>query len=278
MTKEDDDAIFASAFGAREAQPDTGAAKDTQPAEQQEQPQEQATEAKPETPAAEQPAETPPTEQAEAQPAPQTPAKPPIDPEQFKGYLDEKFKRREAEQERDRLRAEIQAFQQQQRQPEKTPDVIDDPDGFNRHLAAQLDQRVTTLKLQQSEFMATKDYGAELVGKVKEWAMRLDDARANALVGQISPFHAAVEEYKKEQAAEALKKYDFDLEKMKADWLKEMQAQAGQTPPVQSPSNPQAPVQALPPKVAGAGGAVPQPPSMTDDDLFRTVFTRKTGT
>lgn len=53
--------------------------------------------------------------------------KPGVDPEQFKGYLDEREKRQNAERERDELRKQLEA---KQPEPEAAIDPVDDPQGF----------------------------------------------------------------------------------------------------------------------------------------------------
>lgn len=197
--------------------------------------------------------------------------KPRVDPEQFKGYLDEREKRQAVERELKELRQQL-AQQQQARPQEPPPDIYENPEGYKQHLEAQYETRLNQMKLQQSEFLATRDFGAELVNEVKEWAMRLDDATAGHLLKQASPFHAAVERYRQEQSAKTLKDYDYDLDKLKAKWLEELKAQqapAGQQAPPQ-----QQPVQNLPPKVAGEGGHVAQQPKQSEGDFFRSVFTR----
>lgn len=206
----------------------------------------------------------------EPAPAAVEPEKPKIEPEQFKGYLDEREKRQQAEREREELRRELTRLQQAAPK-EPPPNIYDNPEGYQQHLQAQYDQRLTQMKLEQSEFLATRDYGAETIGKVKDWAMRLDPARANSLIASASPFHAAVEAYRQEQAAAVLKKYDYDLDKMKSEWAKELQAARPAAPQPGAPSSPQQP---LPPKVAGAGGLVGSAPVQSEDDFFRSVFQR----
>lgn len=160
--------------------------------------------------------------------------------------------------------------QQQQRPKEPAPDIYENPEGYRQHIETQYEARLTQMKLEQSEFLASRDYGAELVGEVKQWAARLDDARAQHLLAQASPFHAAVEAFRQEKAAAQLKEHDYDLEKLKAKWLAELQAQ-------QAPAGQQAPqsgAQNLPPKIAGAGGGLGKAPTPSEDTIFRSVFSR----
>lgn len=199
--------------------------------------------------------------------------KPRIDPEQFRGYLDEREKRQKLEAELEALRR--QATQQQQQKPKEPPSVYDDPEGYQRHLESEYDSRLRNQKLETSEFMARRDFGDDLVNEVRDWAARLPPSAADHLVGQPSPFHAAVEAYRKEQASAALREHDYDLEKLKEAWLKEhmaakpdaQQADSGQAKQPEPETGSK-----LPPKVVGSGGLVGKEPVMPEGERFNRFF------
>lgn len=173
------------------------------------------------------------------------------------------------------LARELEQYKQQQARPqEPPPDIYENPDGYRQYLEAQQDARINQLKLQQSEFFATREYGAELVDTVKQWASRLDEATANHLLAQPSPFHAAVERYRQEQSSSTLREYDFNLDKLKEKWLEEYKAQNPAPSSQAAPQQQQQPAPNLPPKVAGEGGHVAQAPKQSEGDFFRSVFTR----
>lgn len=194
------------------------------------------------------------------------PEKPKVDPEQFKGYLDEREKRQAAERKYEELRKRLE--QQQPKDPE--PDILDDPEGFKRRIKSDYETMMMRQKMQQSEFFAARDYGHDLVKEVKLWAAELDPATADRLASQASPFHAAVEEYKREQALKMLSEYDYDVEKMKAKFLEDMKAQ--QPLSQGAPASP-AQTQNLPPKVAGEGGGVgSDPATISKGERFNRFF------
>lgn len=267
MTKNDE--VFADVFSATQNAPKAEEAKAPEaPAKEPETPKEPSPSAQQEASAAAPVAETP-----------QQPPNPQLSQEE---YLALRRAREEAKEtktalEIERLKAanyerELAQFrqQQQQRPKEPAPDIYENPEGYRQHIETQYEARLTQMKLEQSEFLASRDYGAELVGEVKQWAARLDDARAQHLLAQASPFHAAVEAFRQEKAAAQLKEHDYDLEKLKAKWLADLQAQ-------QAPAGQQAPqsgAQTLPPKIAGAGGGLGKAPTPSEDAIFRSVFSR----
>lgn len=138
----------------------------------------------PETPEPK-PAETPTTPPIEAQPEPQqepveqpTPVTPPAAPETDRNVpltslLDERDKRKAAE----RRLADLEAAQQQQRQPAARPDPYDDPDGYDAAIEKRIADRALATKFELSEVMARDKHGDELVAKAMEWGA--ERAQAN---------------------------------------------------------------------------------------------------
>lgn len=121
--------------------------------------------------------------------------------------LDERDKRKAMEQELERLRAA-----QQPVQTVEAPDMFEDPDGF----AAYQDQKVQAAlygqKLQFSERMAKKEYGADVFEQAKAWAFERcnTDPMFNAKVAQSpDPYDFAISEWKREQIVSQVTPDDF---------------------------------------------------------------------
>lgn len=120
--------------------------------------------------------------------------------------LDERDKRKGLEQELERLRA------QQTAPSVEAPDMFEDPDGF----AAYQDQKVQAAlygqKLQFSERMAKKEYGADVFEQAKAWAFERcnSDPMFNAKVAQSpDPYDFAISEWKREQIVSQVTPDDF---------------------------------------------------------------------
>ena len=236
---------------------------------------------------------------AAAEITPQTPAAPVeaqkaeekrgVDPEQFKGYLDEREKRQKLEADAEQLRRENaqikQQLEQQKRQEEqKPPDRYDDPDGFDRWQQGQLDTALMRQRNDMSEFNARREFGDDLINKVDAWLLSEGKQHVSALMRHVSPYHAAVEVYRKEQSSSTLKTYDYDLEKAKTEWRKEWEAELAAKAQPQQPapaqpassntSQPQKPADKLPPNVANSGGTEGKPVTLSGGEFFSSVFSR----
>jgi hypothetical protein len=115
--------------------------------------------------------------------------------------LDEREKRqqfaREAEEARrevERLRQQLTASQPQQ----KAPDWFEKPDEAIRHHIAPIAQQVLSVKLEQSRFLAERDFGAETVAEAFEF-FNQNPQLSHQLLNNPSPFHAAVDFYKRQK-------------------------------------------------------------------------------
>lgn len=216
------------------------------------------------------------TEEAQSEtqqpdPAPQDEERIPIG--QFKGFLEEREKRQQYESENARLKAQLEQFQQSQRKEETPPDIYDNPEGYRQHMEAQLENRLLSERVSVSEFMARQQHGDELVDKVKAWAQQLDTAHVSPLQNHPSPYMAAIDAYRREEASKTLKDYDYDIEKLvearlaeKTKTQGEMPATpAGQTKPGQTTAK-------IPPKVANSGGVQADAPKQSDSDFFSSIF------
>lgn len=198
--------------------------------------------------------------QAETQP----PQEKPVPIEQWKGYLDEREKRQEFERRAQELERQLQALTQQNTAPQKAPDVFDDPEGFQRYQALQAQQAVLKTKSDLSMFMAEREFGRERVQQADAWVRQQPRHVLEQLLASPSPYHAAIDAMKREQALNALKDHDYDIEKLIA---------ARNPQPVQpvQPTMPQGSNPNLPPAVRPSG-TLGKEPSQTDETIFRSVF------
>lgn len=156
--------------------------------------------------------------------------------------LDEREKRQEAmrkAEEAERRLAAYEARLRQEQQAQRKPDFFDNPE-------AVLQSHITRVKLEQSKFLAEKDFGADLV---KEAYAYFDEhpEESQQLLNHPSPFHAAVEHYKRQKFLSEVKDPDSWREQEKARIREELMAELQQT----QPSRPNAP----PPTMAKATAA-----------------------
>ena len=143
-------------------------------------------------------------EEAQAEPEAQVepegtgePAEPPSAPEEksrdvpFVALMDEREKRQAAQRELEEIRKKMAEYERNAQQPKERPDFFENPE-------AVVQQHVTAVKLQQSKFLAEKEYGADMVAEAYAYFDQHPQESA-ALLNHPSPFHAAVEHYKKQK-------------------------------------------------------------------------------
>lgn len=189
----------------------------------------------------------------------------------WKAHLDEREKRQKFEREAETLRRENEQLKQQsQRKEEPAPDIYDNPEGYQQHIQSQFQQSLQQQKIETSEYMARREFGDEMFTTIDNWLRDEGRQFIADLVKSPSPYHAAYDLYRKEQAAKTLSAHDYDLDKLKAAWLAEQQASQPAAPA--SGQAQQQPAQKLPPKVAGAGGVTRSQPRMAEADYFESVF------
>ncbi len=104
--------------------------------------------------------------------------------------LDEREKRQKFEREAEELRRWKQE-QERQRQPEKRPDFWESPEQA-------VQAYVTAEKLKQSKFLAEREFGADLVNEAYNY-FEQNPQESHQLLNHPSPFHAAVEHYKRQK-------------------------------------------------------------------------------
>lgn len=167
---------------------------------EQKQPKPEAVEAPPPEPEQEAPAPEPEPEVAtgvDAGPPPAVEEKPQSIP--LTALLDEREKRQRIEREAEQARRDLETLRRQiamQQQPKKAPDFFEKPDEAINYRLAPVQQQIVGVKMQQSQFLAERDFGKEAV----EEALRFFDEHpqlSTQLVDHPSPFHAAVEMHKR---------------------------------------------------------------------------------
>lgn len=170
--------------------------------------------------------------------------------------LDEREKRQAAErkaEETARKLAELEARMRQSQQPKEQPDYYGNPE-------AAITQQLTTVKLQQSKFLAEREFGADLVAEAYAYFDQ-NPQESQQLLNHPSPFHAAVEVYKQKQL---LQEIGSDPEAWKAKQLEELKAQILAEQPAPSKPTAPPPSMARAPRAGGEGRA----PGNTFDEVF----------
>jgi hypothetical protein len=137
-----------------------------------------------------------------------TPSAPPAEPAEkqhvapLTALLDEREKRQAAEREVQELRNWRQQQEAAQRAAQvQAPDPRQDPDGALDYQRQVFQAQLTNTRLQTSRFLAEKDFGAEVVNEAFAFFDK-NPALSHQFVDHPSPFHAAVEFYKRQKVAE----------------------------------------------------------------------------
>lgn len=213
----------------------------------------------------------------EALTEPATPTEPPVVPQAPKqpdpgfvpvtAMLDERDKRKALEAELAQYRA--------QHQPQETPDVYDDPEGFARHQEQRVQQALYQTNLQWSERIATIQHGQEAVTAAKEWGIaRCDsDPFFNAKVAASpDPVGYVVQEFKRDQIATSVDPAQYQ---QFLAWQSAQQqlSQQQAAPAVNSHSPPSIPPRSL--ASAPSAGGVMTEPAQSEKDIFEEVIPRK---
>lgn len=169
--------------------------------------------------------------------------------------LDEREKRQKYERELEELR-QWQRQQQAQRQPK--PDFFDNPEAALSQVQQATQQQIIASKLQQSKFFAEREYGADMVKEAYAYFDQ-NPQESHALLNEPSPFHAAVEHYKRQKAVQEI---GADPEAYKAKLRAELEAELAQ----KAPQKPAAPPRSL--ASAPSAGGETQTPGSAFDQLF----------
>ena len=176
--------------------------------------------------------------------------------------LDERDKRKNLEQELERIRA----AQQPQAQP-SAPDMFDDPEGYTSYQHQIQSQALLNSKLDISEEMARDKFGDDKVNAARDWALSLFQNRPGfqqEVFSQRHPYKYVVEQYEREQIASQVTPDDF------------AQYQAWKLAQSQIQPAPQ-PQQAPPRSLASApsAGGIATEVAPTEEEIFAGAFDRK---
>lgn len=175
-------------------------------------------------------------------PAQEPVSAPPAEPQKeqhvapLTALLDEREKRQAAERELQELRAWRQKQEDAQRAAQvQAPDPRQDPNGALAYERAVFQAQLTNTRLQTSRFLAEKDFGADVVAEAFAFFDK-NPALSHQFVDHPSPFHAAVEFYKRQKVAEEVGADPEgwrakEREAIRAQLLAEMQAQPVQPKP-----------------------------------------------
>jgi len=110
---------------------------------------------------------------------------------------DERAKRQDAERRLHDVEAQMRLMNMQRQEPPKTPDIFEDPQGAMSHAVAPLQAQLQKQKLESSRFYAEQQFGADVVKEAYAYFDQHPQESA-ALLQHPSPFHAAVEHYKRQ--------------------------------------------------------------------------------
>ena len=204
------------------------------------------------------------------------PSAPPADDRQDKGHsvpvtalLDEREKRQRIEAEAEQMRREVAEYRRREEQarqkPVEAPDILEDPAGYRQHVEQVFDQRLNAQRLQMSRFMAEREFGKETVDAAFEFFNR-HPRDSWALIQEPSPFHAAVDAYKRAQAVE---EFGTDpnayREKLRAEMEAEMRESIrAELAAEMTPNRPKSPPRSL----ASAASSGSNAPPIPVDPLF----------
>jgi hypothetical protein len=190
--------------------------------------------------------------------------------------LDEREKRKAAEERALALERQIQEFQSRQ-QP--SPDLFEDPEGFRNRIAQENEHQRWIDRTNMSELIASQQFGAETVNKAIEAFQREcppGSPRAMELRQQAHPVGYVVEWHRQQEKLKAIGNDDLDA------FVKRRAAELGLIPG-QLQANPQqhltaqpAPAPIIPATIAtapSAGGMAP-PVSTGPGVAFEAVFKR----
>lgn len=184
--------------------------------------------------------------------------------------LDEREKRQEAQrqfQEEQRRAAELEARLRELQQPkEESPDWYDDPAKAASYQTTQIERQMQQRLMSMSKFQAEREFGPEVVTEAIAYFDRHPQA-SQQFLAHPSPFHAAVEFYKKQKVAEEIgTDPDAYKQKLREELRAELEAEMTANGAKSLSSKPKAP----PPSMASAPstGRETQSPGNGFDALF----------
>lgn len=166
--------------------------------------------------------------------------------------LDEREKRQEAQrkaEEYDRQLREMRAEMQRLKEPkQEAPDWFENPQEAAKFHNTQVEQQFQARMLQQSKFLAEREFGSETVTEAVQYFDRYP-AASQQFKDHPSPFHAAVEFYQRQKVAQEIGSDPESYKaKLREELRKELEAEMTQTGAALQSSKPKAP----PPSAARA--------------------------
>ncbi|WP_299327633.1 hypothetical protein [Parasphingopyxis sp.] len=135
------------------------------------------------------------------------------------GLLEERDKRKEAEFEARQLRQQLEHLTRQEPEPEKVPDVFEEPEKFVEYMRGEMQRSQASTaealfnqNLNWSERMAVQQHGRELTEEVKNWVItdlnQSDPARAQAIIQNADPYGTAIQLYQEQKNAQQFEGMD----------------------------------------------------------------------
>lgn len=126
-------------------------------------------------------------------------AQPKADPVPIQALLDERDRRQKYEREAAELREKLAAFETAKNSP--PPDLYVDPEARLQFENQRFQQEMVNMKLGQSRFLAEREYGKEVVDAAFAYFDQHPQL-SHQFLSEPSPFHAAVEFYKRQKVAD----------------------------------------------------------------------------
>lgn len=148
------------------------------------------------------------------------------------------------------------------------PDPVKDPRGYADYQSSVAQVQILNERLNVSERFARKEHGAELIDKVKAWALEkfeTDEDFTKRIMNDADPYEAGVKEYQREQLLKELED-PAEIEAFRA-W-KASQQNGGQPPaPKPQPDKPQPAANAAPAKPAAPATQAKKVPAVVPKSI-----------
>lgn len=221
------------------------------------------TEAEPVEVAAEEPPAEVPEDKGEVETAPPA-AEPETKAIPVTALLDEREKRQAAQWEAEEARKRYQELESRMREIEASkeqPDFYTDPDAAFKARDAKWEQKMQADRLRTSKFLAEREFGSELVAEAYAYFDQ-HPQESQALMQHPSPFHAAVEHFKRQKFLSEVS----DPEAWKEQQREELRQQLLAEAQTGVPPKPKLPPASL--STATATGGEPKSPGNAFDSVF----------
>lgn len=180
--------------------------------------------------------------------------------------LDEREKRQAAQRQAEESQRKLKELEAQLRDlqtPKETPDFYTDPDAAFNAREAKIEQKMISDKLRTSKFFAEREFGAELVAEAYAYFDQ-HPQESQLLLEHPSPFHAAVEHYKRQKFLTEVQ----DPEAWKAQQLEALRKQLAEEAAAAVQPKPKLPPASL--STATSAGGEPKTPGTAFDGVFGT--------